>query len=100
MTALRTIFWVLLAVVLVLFAINNWQPVEVRVWSTLVWEPPLAALPIIAFLAGLAPMWLIHRAAKWRLKRRIAQLESAMGAREVAAPAAPVPLPPVSSSSP
>ena len=38
MAIVRTIFWVLVAVALVLFAINNWQPVEVRVWATQVLE--------------------------------------------------------------
>jgi uncharacterized integral membrane protein len=89
MQIVRTILWVLLAVILVLFAVNNWQPVEVRVWSTLVWEPPLAALPVIAFLAGLVPMWLIHRASKWRLRRRIANLETTLGARALPAETAP-----------
>ena len=96
MQIVRTIFWVLLAVILVLFAINNWQPVEVRVWSTLVWEPPLAALPVIAFLAGLVPMWLVHRATKWRLRRRIANLESTQTASALPPePTPPPPLPPV-----
>ncbi|HUQ12777.1 MAG TPA: lipopolysaccharide assembly protein LapA domain-containing protein [Novosphingobium sp.] len=93
MTALRTIFWVLLAVVLVLFAINNWQPVEVRVWSTLVLETKLAALAIAAFLLGLVPMWLVHRAAKWRLRRRIAQLESSLGMQALPPPLPPPPPP-------
>lgn len=104
MAIVRTIFWVLLAVALVLFAINNWQPVEVRVWATLVLETKLPALVIGAFLLGLVPMWALYRTTRWRLKRRIAGLE-AMIARpntvaEIPAPApspspAPEPPPPV-----
>ena len=71
MQVLRTIGWVLLAVVLVVFAVYNGKPVEVQVWPTLIWEPPLAALAIFAFLLGLVPMWLVHRTVKWRLKRRV-----------------------------
>lgn len=85
MAILRTIFWVLLTAVLVLFAVNNWTPVEVRIWQTLVLETKLPALAIGAFLLGLGPMWLVHRAAQWRLKRRIASLEASM-ARSVSLP--------------
>ena len=78
MQIVRTILWVLLAVVLVLFATTNWTPVEVSIWNTLVVETKLAALAIAAFLLGLVPMWLIHRASRWRLRRRIAQLEASL----------------------
>lgn len=78
MQVLRTILWVLLAVVLVVFAVYNGKPVEVQVWPTLIWEPPLAALAIFAFLLGLVPMWLVHRTVKWRLKRRVASLEATL----------------------
>ena len=76
MAIVRTIFWVLVAVVLVLFAINNWQPVEVRIWNSLVLETKLPALVIGAFLFGLVPMWALHRTQRWRLRRRISGLEA------------------------
>ena len=90
MQVLRTIGWVLLAVVLVVFAVYNGKPVEVQVWPTLIWEPPLAALAIFAFLLGLVPMWLVHRTVKWRLKRRVASLEATL-ASGLAAGAASAP---------
>lgn len=80
MQIVRTVLWVLLAVVLVLFAINNWQTVEVRIWNSLILETRLAALTIAAFLLGLVPMWLLHRTVRWRLNRRIATLEASVGA--------------------
>jgi len=80
MQIVRTVLWVLLAVVLVLFAINNWQTVEVRIWNSLILETRLAALTIAAFLLGLVPMWLLHRTVRWRLNRRIATLEGSVGA--------------------
>ena len=80
MQIVRTVMWVLLAVVLVLFAINNWQTVEVRIWNSLILETRLAALTIAAFLLGLVPMWLLHRTVRWRLNRRIASLEASVGA--------------------
>jgi hypothetical protein len=86
----RTIFWVLLAVALVLFAINNWVPVEVRIWDNLLLESKLAALVIAAFLLGLVPTWLLYRTTRWRLNRRIATLESTLSAQR--------PLPPLATS--
>ena len=56
MQLIRTIVWVLLAVALLLFSINNWQPVEVKIWEGLVLETRLPALVIVSFLAGLLPM--------------------------------------------
>jgi putative membrane protein len=93
MAIVRTIIWVLVTIVLVLFTINNWQPVEVRIWSTLLLETKLPALVILAFLLGLVPMWLIHRASLWRQRRRIAYLETT-AARSTAAPQIPPPPPP------
>jgi uncharacterized integral membrane protein len=75
MQIVRTILWVLLAVVLVLFAVGNWQPVDVRISQSLILETKLPVLVIGAFLAGLIPMWLLHRATVWRHRRRIATLE-------------------------
>ena len=102
MAIVRTIFWVLLAVALVLFAINNWQPVEVRVWATLVLETKLPALVIGAFLLGLVPVWALYRTTRWRLKRRIAGLEAMIARPNTIAPntvpeipaAPPLPAPP------
>ena len=76
MAIVRTIFWVLVAVVLVLFSINNWQLVEVQIWNSLVIETKLPALVIGAFLVGLVPMWALYRTQRWRLRRRIAGLEA------------------------
>jgi uncharacterized membrane protein len=88
MQVVRTIFWVLLAVVLVLFAVNNWVPVEVRIWEGLLLESKLAALVIAAFLAGLVPTWILYRATRWRLGRRIATLESSLAAQRPQPPLA------------
>ena len=81
MEVARTIFWVVLAVVLVLFAVNNWVPVEVRIWDGLLLETRLAALVIVAFLLGLLPTWMLYRATRWRMGRRIAALETSLAAQ-------------------
>src|SRR5688572_18274677 len=103
MAIVRTIIWVLITIVLVLFTINNWQPVEVRIWSTLLLETKLPALVILAFLLGLVPMWLVHRASLWRQRRRIANLEASMSRPTTAAeipPPVPPPTPPVPAEPP
>ena len=96
MKIVRTIVWVLLLVALLIFAVNNWNPVEVKIWEGLVLETKIPALVVVAFLLGLVPMWLLHRAARWNADRRIASLESAARAAAMstpAAPAAPAPTP-------
>lgn len=77
MQIIRTIIWVVVFIVILLFAINNWRPLEVKIWEGLILETKIPALAISCFLLGLIPMWLIHRGTKWRLKRRISTLESA-----------------------
>ena len=91
MQIVRTIVWVLLLVALLIFSINNWNPVEVKIWEGLVLETKIPALVMIAFLLGLVPMWLIHRGVRWRLERRISALESAT--RSINAAQTPAPSP-------
>jgi putative membrane protein len=77
MQIVRTIVWVLLLVVLLIFSINNWNPVEVKIWEGLVLETKIPALVVISFLIGLIPMWLLHRGKTFYLQRRIGSLETA-----------------------
>lgn len=83
MRIIRSIVWIVLLAALLVFTTNNWRPVEVKVWEGLVLETKIPALAIIAFIAGLLPMWLMHRGRVWRLQRRIGALENA--ARSAAA---------------
>jgi uncharacterized integral membrane protein len=85
MHIVRVIVWVLLLAVLLIFSINNWNPAEVKIWEGLVLETKVPALVVLAFLLGLVPMWLLHRATKWQLHRRIASLEAAARASALAA---------------
>ena len=104
MKIVRTIIWVLLLVALMIFSVNNWAPVEVKIWEGLVLETKIPALVIVAFLIGLIPTWLLYRASRWNYDRRIASLESsARSAALAAAPPAPAPAPapaPVSEPTP
>lgn len=78
MQIIRTIAWVLLALMLLVFSFNNWEPVEIKIWENLVLETKKPALVIIAFLAGLLPIWLLYTSMRWRLNRRIKSLETAI----------------------
>lgn len=95
MQIVRTIAWVLLLVALLFFAINNWNPVEVKIWEGLVLETKIPALVVISFLLGLVPMWLLHRGKSFYWSRRISSLETAARSAAVTpiVPASPTPAP-------
>src|SRR5512139_901734 len=71
MQFLKTLFWVALAVVLVLFARANWQPVTLELWGGLEADIKLPVLVFGAFLIGFLPTFLLYRARLWSLRRRL-----------------------------
>lgn len=75
MQFLKTLVIIMIAVVFVVFAYNNWQAVTVDLWGGLELVTKLPVLLLLTFLAGFLPLWAYHRTAIWRLKRRIATLE-------------------------
>ena len=77
MRIVKTIIWSVVLIALLLFSISNWTTVEVKIWEGLVLQTKLPALVIIAFFLGLVPMWLLSKAGRWRMSRRISALESA-----------------------
>ncbi|MEO7247534.1 MAG: DUF1049 domain-containing protein [Novosphingobium sp.] len=77
MQLIRTVVWVVLLIALLLFSINNWTTVDVKIWEGLILETKLPALVVLAFLLGLGPMWLLAQAARWRMKRQISTLQNA-----------------------
>ena len=87
MQFIRTAIAGLAAIILLIFSVNNWTPIQVRVWDSLMFDTKLPALVVVAFLAGLVPMWLVAKAGRWRLKRRIQTLENAVLAASLAVPA-------------
>lgn len=93
MQFLRTAFWVVIAVALAFFCMANYKNVEVRLWGDIVMETKLPVLLIGAFLLGALPFWVMARATRWRMKRRIESTERALAAATAAAapPAAPAP---------
>jgi uncharacterized integral membrane protein len=76
MQFIKTLFWVLLAVLLVAFSYNNWVSVTVFIWEGTLLDTKLPVLVIGSFILGFLPMWLVYRTSRWRMNRRIDSLES------------------------
>ncbi len=98
MQFLKTLFWVLLAIVIAVFAVGNWTTVPVKLWSGLIAEINLPLLLLLSFLAGLLPTWLFHKAMYWRLRQRLHSSERSIAdlrsAAIAAAPPRDTPQPP------
>jgi uncharacterized integral membrane protein len=94
---LRTIIWVLLTAVLVIFAMANWLAVTVTIWPGQVLDTKLPVLILASFLIGSVPMWIALRTTRWSLKRRLDASERqladlrAMAARPAEPASAPAP---------
>ena len=73
MQFLKTLMWVLIAVLVAIIASNNWRDVTLDLWSNLQADIKLPVLLLAMFLLGLLPTWLVMRGKLWRVQRRIAQ---------------------------
>ncbi|RJF93038.1 DUF1049 domain-containing protein [Sphingomonas cavernae] len=78
MQFLRTIFWVILAVTAVIFAVGNWTAVTINLWGDIQVDSKLPVLLFGAFLLGLLPTLILHRATRWSLKRKLDSTERAL----------------------
>ena len=75
MQFLKTLFWVLLAVIVALFATRNWADVTLNLWGDIQADIKLPVLLLFAFLLGLVPIWLLMRTRMWALNRRLDAIE-------------------------
>jgi putative membrane protein len=75
MQFLKTLFWVLIAVVVALFASRNWSDVTLKLWGDIQADIKIPLLLLIIFLLGFLPTWLILRARIWSLERRVEALD-------------------------
>ena len=75
MNFLRTLFWIVVTVVVVVFAVNNWTNVTINLWGGLQADAKLPLLLLIAFLIGFLPLYVWHRAHRWQAAKRVAALE-------------------------
>ena len=83
MQFLKTLFWVLLAVFIALFASRNWSDVTLNLWGDIQVDIKLPLLMTLMFLLGFVPIFLVHRTRLWTIKRRleVEQRQQAIAAR-------------------
>jgi len=75
MQFLKTLFWVLIAVLVVLFSTRNWFDVTVNLWGDIQADVKLPILLLAAFLIGFLPTWSLMRTRIWSHRRRIDAME-------------------------
>ena len=83
---LKTLFWIVVAVLVTFFAAENWRDVTLDLWGNLQADIKLPVLLILTFLLGFLPTWLIMRGRLWQAKRKLLLLERPT-VQPVAAPA-------------
>jgi uncharacterized integral membrane protein len=71
MQFLKTLFWVVVAILLVLFASANWHAVTVHLWGGLEADVKLPVLVLGSFLLGLLPALVLHYTRLWKLRRKL-----------------------------
>lgn len=90
MQFIKTAFWVLLAVVIALFTyanIGTYVPINLGTDAQILIRLPF--LVIISFLAGSVPMWLLHKATRWSMRRKLDSAERALASVKPAYPPPP-----------
>ncbi|MEY4502462.1 MAG: hypothetical protein RIS52_2352 [Pseudomonadota bacterium] len=78
MRFLTSIMWIIVLLIIVTFSINNWVPITVYLWKNLVMDTFLPVPLIVAFLAGMIPYFILHRATRWSMSRKLTQAERAL----------------------
>ena len=75
MQFLKTLFWMVVAVSIAIFATRNWRDVTVDLWGPLQVDIKLPILMGVMLLIGWLPTWLILRGRLWQAKRKLMLLE-------------------------
>ena len=75
MNFLRTLFWVVVAVSLAIFANRNWSNVTLNLWGSIQADIKLPFLLLVVFLIGFLPPYIIMRGRVWGLRRKLALAE-------------------------
>lgn len=71
MQFLKTLFWIVVAVSLAIFANHNWSDVTVSLWGNLQADIKIPVLLAITFLLGFLPTYIVMRGRLWQMKRRL-----------------------------
>jgi putative membrane protein len=85
---LKTLFWVLVAVVVTFFAYRNWAPVTLNLWGDIQLDIKIPLLLLLFFVLGWLPTWLLLRTRLWSYRRRIDAFERTRASSVAAAPGA------------
>jgi len=75
MNFLRTLFWVVVAVSLAIFANRNWNDVTLSLWGDIQADVKLPFLLFLTFMIGFLPPYLLMRSRIWNLKRKLVLAE-------------------------
>ncbi len=83
MQIIRTIVWIVITGALVAFVAMNWEPAPVNFWplengAYLHLQWPVGFVAIFFFALGALPMWLLAKAGRWRMTRRMTALENSV----------------------
>lgn len=94
MQFLRTLFWVIVAVAMLIFAVQNNGVVTVNLWGGLQADVKIWLLALGPLLLGFLPTWIFGRVSLWRQRQQAsaaAKRASEMPTYEARQPAAAAP---------
>ena len=83
---LKTLFWVLVAVIVTFFAYRNWAPVTLNLWGDIQVDIKIPLLLLLFFFLGFLPTWLLMRTRLWTYRRRLDAFERTRASTVAAAP--------------
>ena len=83
---LKTLFWVVVAVLLFYLSSRNWHDVTLNLWGDIQVDIKVPILLLVTFLLGWLPIFLLHRGRMWRLRQRIDNFERQQAARVTPSP--------------
>ena len=86
MNFLRTLFWVVVAVSLAIFATRNWSNVTLNLWGNIQADIKVPFLLFLTFLIGFLPTYIVMRGRIWALRRKLVLAERPTVAPVVAPP--------------
>ncbi len=86
MQFLKTLFWVLVAVLVVLFAVRNWTSVTLNLWGDIQADIKIPILLLIFFSLGFLPTYLLMRTRLWTHRRKLDSLERSRASLTTAPP--------------
>ena len=83
---LKTLFWVLVAVIVTFFAYRNWAAVTLNLWGDIQVDIKVPILLLLFFVLGWLPTWLLMRTRLWTYRRRLDAFERTRASTVEAAP--------------